>query len=178
MKNLFLHFDLGYSYYSGRLGAEPDLRSPAGHDLADASVRPSCGSRSGCRSGSSRRCGGARGLTARAWGRALVLVSAPEYWLGLIVLYLFAADIGRLKVFPGAGSYVGLDQRPLEMVHLAAPALARARRELRRDLRAADARQPDRDDGRGLHPHRAREGPERAPRGRCATACAPRSTRS
>src|SRR5258706_562844 len=33
---------------------------------------------------------------------------APEYWLGLIVLSLFAADIGQVHVFPGAGSYVGL----------------------------------------------------------------------
>jgi peptide/nickel transport system permease protein len=45
-------------------------------------------------------------------GTALVLISAPEYWLGLIALYLLAADIGRLKVFPGAGSYVGLTSDP------------------------------------------------------------------
>ena len=45
-------------------------------------------------------------------GGALVLVSAPEYWLGLISLYLFAADIGKWKVFPGAGSYVGLTTDP------------------------------------------------------------------
>ncbi len=49
---------------------------------------------------------------ARAWARALVFVSAPEYWLGLIALYLFAADIGKVKVFPGAGSYVGLTSDP------------------------------------------------------------------
>jgi peptide/nickel transport system permease protein len=47
-------------------------------------------------------------------GTALVLVSAPEYWLGLIVLYLFAADIGQLRVFPGAGSYVGLTAAPVK----------------------------------------------------------------
>ena len=45
-------------------------------------------------------------------GTALVFVSAPEYWLGLIALYLFAADIGQVKVFPGAGSYVGLTSDP------------------------------------------------------------------
>jgi peptide/nickel transport system permease protein len=28
------------------------------------------------------------------------------------VLYLFAADIGKLKIFPGAGSYVGLTSDP------------------------------------------------------------------
>ncbi len=47
-------------------------------------------------------------------GTALVLVSAPEYWLGLIVLYLFASDIGQLRVFPGAGSYVGLTAEPIK----------------------------------------------------------------
>ena len=45
-------------------------------------------------------------------GTALVFVSAPEYWLGLIALYLFAADIGKVKIFPGAGSYVGLTSDP------------------------------------------------------------------
>jgi peptide/nickel transport system permease protein len=45
-------------------------------------------------------------------GTALVLVSAPEYWLGLIVLYLFAADIGKIPIFPGAGSYVGFTTDP------------------------------------------------------------------
>ena len=33
-------------------------------------------------------------------GTALVFVSAPEYWLGLIVLYLFAADIGQVQDLP------------------------------------------------------------------------------
>jgi peptide/nickel transport system permease protein len=57
-------------------------------------------------------------LRRRSWldrasmGTALVFVSAPEYWLGLIALYLFAADIGRVKIFPGAGSYVALTSDP------------------------------------------------------------------
>jgi peptide/nickel transport system permease protein len=45
-------------------------------------------------------------------GTALVLISAPEFWLGLIALYLFASDIGKFKIFPGAGSYVGLTSDP------------------------------------------------------------------
>jgi peptide/nickel transport system permease protein len=45
-------------------------------------------------------------------GVALLFISAPEYWLGLIALYLFAADIGQIKVFPGAGSYAGLTEDP------------------------------------------------------------------
>jgi peptide/nickel transport system permease protein len=45
-------------------------------------------------------------------GGALVLISAPEFWLGLVFLYVFASDIGKFKVFPGAGSYVGLSSDP------------------------------------------------------------------
>ena len=40
-----------------------------------------------------------------AMGGALVAISAPVYWLGLVALYLFASDIGQFKIFPGAGSY-------------------------------------------------------------------------
>ena len=37
----------------------------------------------------------------------LVLISAPVFWLGLVMLYLFAEDIGALlPIFPGQGSYV------------------------------------------------------------------------
>jgi len=36
---------------------------------------------------------------------ALVAISAPVYWLGLVGLYLFANDIGVVKIFPGAGAY-------------------------------------------------------------------------
>jgi peptide/nickel transport system permease protein len=38
-------------------------------------------------------------------GGALVLISAPVYWLGLVCLYLFSDDIGQWKIFPGAGAY-------------------------------------------------------------------------
>src|SRR3954471_12492852 len=38
-------------------------------------------------------------------GGALVLISAPVYWLGLVALYLFSDDIGVWKIFPGAGAY-------------------------------------------------------------------------
>ena len=44
-----------------------------------------------------------------AMGGALVAISAPVYWLGLVALYLLASDIGQFKVFPGAGSYASAD---------------------------------------------------------------------
>jgi peptide/nickel transport system permease protein len=36
---------------------------------------------------------------------ALVAVSAPVYWLGLVALYLFAEDVGVWGVLPGVGGY-------------------------------------------------------------------------
>jgi peptide/nickel transport system permease protein len=111
MKNLFLHFDLGFSYYSGasvrslifeRLGATVSLT------LGAAVIWLASGLPVGIISALRRR----SRLDRASMGAALVLVSAPEYWLGLIVLYLFAADIGQLKVFPGAGSYTSLTSDP------------------------------------------------------------------
>jgi peptide/nickel transport system permease protein len=113
IKNLFLHFNLGYSYYSNapvktlifdRLpatislvfgGAVVWLVSGLGVGIVSA-LRPR-----------SR-------LDRTTMGGALVLVSAPEYWLGLIVLYVFAADIGQLKIFPGANSYAPLTSDPVK----------------------------------------------------------------
>lgn len=36
---------------------------------------------------------------------ALVAISAPVYWLGLVSLYLFSSDLGVLGIFPAAGTY-------------------------------------------------------------------------
>jgi peptide/nickel transport system permease protein len=38
-------------------------------------------------------------------GGALIAISAPVYWLGLVSLYLFSDDIGVWHIFPGAGAY-------------------------------------------------------------------------
>ena len=47
---------------------------------------------------------------------ALVAISAPVYWLGLVVLYLFSEDIGRFPLLPGLGRLPGrgrpLSRRP------------------------------------------------------------------
>jgi len=54
-----------------------------------------------------------RSLLDRAMmGTALVAISAPVYWLGLVGLYLFSSDIGRVHIFPGAGSYTPLTDNP------------------------------------------------------------------
>lgn len=36
---------------------------------------------------------------------ALVAISAPVYWLGLVTLYVFSSDLGKFHVFPAAGTY-------------------------------------------------------------------------
>jgi peptide/nickel transport system permease protein len=46
-------------------------------------------------------------------GGALLAISAPVYWLGLVGLFFFSNDIGRFaKIFDGAGTYVPLTQNP------------------------------------------------------------------
>jgi peptide/nickel transport system permease protein len=111
LKNLFLHFDLGYSYYSNapvkelifnRLGATLSL--VIGGAILWVVTGLGVGIVSARRAGSR--------VDRLSMGTALVLVSAPEYWLGLISLYLFASDIGKVRIFPGAGSYVPLTSDP------------------------------------------------------------------
>ncbi|WP_372789135.1 ABC transporter permease [Paraconexibacter sp.] len=42
-------------------------------------------------------------------GGALLAISAPVYWLGLVALYLFSDDIGKFGILPGSGSYQDAD---------------------------------------------------------------------
>jgi peptide/nickel transport system permease protein len=111
MKGLFLHFDLGYSYYSGAsvrgllFGRLPaTLSLTIGASILWMAIGLPIGILSALRRRSR--------LDRASMGTSLLLVSAPEYWLGLIALYLFAADIGQVRVFPGAGSYAGLTTDP------------------------------------------------------------------
>jgi peptide/nickel transport system permease protein len=111
VKGVLLHLDLGYSYYSNAsvrsLIAE---RLPATVSLAAGAVVIwlVSGLSIGIVSAVRRR----TWLDRTAMVTALAFISAPEYWLGMIALFLFASDIGKLKVFPGAGSYVGLSTSP------------------------------------------------------------------
>jgi len=113
MKNVFLHVNLGYSYYSDAPVKELIFdRLPATISLVlgGAVVWLVTGVAVGVISALHAR----SRLDRASMGTALVLVSAPEYWLGLIALYLFASDIGQLKLLPGAGSYVGLTSDPVK----------------------------------------------------------------
>jgi peptide/nickel transport system permease protein len=113
VKNLFLHFDLGYSYYSNAPVKELIFsRLPATLSLVLGGAIVWVVTGVGVGIVSARRAGSRSDRASM--GTALVLVSAPEYWLGLIVLYLFASDIGQVRIFPGAGSYVGLTTDPVK----------------------------------------------------------------
>ena len=111
MKGIFLHFDLGFSYYSNAPVKELIFdRLPATLSLVlgGAVVWVVTGLSVGIIS--ARRAGSR--LDRASMGTALVLVSAPEYWLGLLALFFFASDIGKIPIFPGAGSYVPLTEDP------------------------------------------------------------------
>jgi peptide/nickel transport system permease protein len=114
LKRLVLHFDLGYSYFSGAsVGSLIADRLPATLSLTVGAVVIwlLIGIPVGIISAIKRRT-----LVDRsAMGIALVFVSAPVYWLGLLVLFLFASDIGRFPIsfLHGAGSYTGITNSPV-----------------------------------------------------------------
>ncbi len=112
LKDVVLHFDLGFSYQSSLPVRELIFeRLPATMSLAlgAAVVWITIGITVGLVSSY-----WPRSIADRiAMGGSLVAISAPVYWLGLVALYLFADDIGRFKIFPGAGSYVPLTEDPV-----------------------------------------------------------------
>jgi peptide/nickel transport system permease protein len=111
MKQVFLHFDFGYSYQNTISVKEQVFqRLPATISLAlgAAVVWLTIGITVGIISAIK-----SRSLIDRtAMGGALVAISAPVYWLGLLSLYLFANDIGKFHIFAGAGSYVPFSENP------------------------------------------------------------------
>jgi peptide/nickel transport system permease protein len=111
MKSLVLHFDLGYSYQNNisvreqifqRLPATVSLTVGAAVIWLLSGI--AIGTISAVRRG--------RLIDRLTMGGALVAISAPVYWLGLVALYLFADDIGKLHVFPGSGSYAPISEDP------------------------------------------------------------------
>jgi peptide/nickel transport system permease protein len=111
IKALVLHFNFGYSYlYNTPVRTMIFSRLPATVSLAlgAAVAWLAIGIAVGTISAVRRR----SIFDRAAMGGALVAISAPPYWLGLVTLFLFASDIGKVKIFPGAGSYVPLSQSP------------------------------------------------------------------
>jgi peptide/nickel transport system permease protein len=111
MKQLILHFDFGRSYQNNiQVKTQIFDRLPATISLTVGAavvwlvVGISVGTISAIKSRSA--------VDRVAMGGALIGISAPVYWLGLVSLYLFSNDIGKFKIFPGSGSYVPISQDP------------------------------------------------------------------
>jgi peptide/nickel transport system permease protein len=111
MRALVLHFDFGYSYQSNvavRTLIFSRLPATISLTVGAAVVWLISGIAVGIISAVRRR----SKFDRAAMGSALVAISAPVFWLGLLSLFLFADDIGKIPIFPGAGSYVPLSQNP------------------------------------------------------------------
>ena len=108
MKDVFLHFDFGRSYRN-----DVDVRSQlldrlpntlmliAGAVVVWLIIGLSVGMISAVKRGTF--------LDRFSMTLALICISAPVYWLGLVVLYLFSDDIGRFPLLPGSGSFSAAD---------------------------------------------------------------------
>jgi peptide/nickel transport system permease protein len=111
MKDVLLHFNLGYSYYSDApvKGLIAERLAPTVSLVFGAAVLWIV---------AGLGVGVLAALRPRSWldrtsmSTALVLISTPEFWLGLVLLLLFASDIGQVRILPGAGTYVGLTVDP------------------------------------------------------------------
>jgi peptide/nickel transport system permease protein len=111
LKGIFLHFNFGFSYYSQEsVLALIKERLPAtiSLTLGAAVLWVIAGVGVGIISAIKRH----TFLDRFSMGTALVAVSAPSFWLGLLALFFFASDIGKFRILPGAGSYVGLTYDP------------------------------------------------------------------
>jgi peptide/nickel transport system permease protein len=102
---LILHFDFGRSYQNNvEVRQEIFERMPATMSLAvgGAVVWLCAGIPIGILSAVKKGT-----LIERfSMGAALVAISAPVYWLGLVSTYLFSKDIGQFKIFNTTGNYV------------------------------------------------------------------------
>ena len=111
LKAVVLHFDFGFSYETGQSVRDAIVsRLPATISLAAGAlviwlaVALPVGTISAIRR---------RSLLDRlTMGGALLAISAPVYWLGLVALYLFAKDYGVIPIFEGANSYVPITEDP------------------------------------------------------------------
>jgi peptide/nickel transport system permease protein len=126
MGRVFLHLDFGYSFQNDHDVKGLILsRLPATISLAFGAVvlwlvgAFAVGTISAIRRRSL--------LDRAAMGGALLAISAPVYWLGLVMLYLFANDIGVIKIFAGANTYSGITSGVLPWAwHLVLPWLVLA----------------------------------------------------
>jgi peptide/nickel transport system permease protein len=111
IRGIVLHFNLGYSYqYSQPVMTLITNHLPATISLTVGavviwmSIAMTVGAISAVRQ---------RSLLDRlTMIGSLLAISAPSFWLGLMALLLFSKDIGKIHIFDGAGTYVGLTANP------------------------------------------------------------------
>lgn len=104
MKNLVLHFDFGYSYQNNvSVRSQIFDRLPATVTLALGGAI--CWLLIGIPIGIVSALKRGKWQDRLTMGAALVAISAPVYWLGLVALYLFSKDLGKFKIFDGQGTY-------------------------------------------------------------------------
>jgi len=104
LERLVFHFDFGYSYQNNvSVKSQIFDRLPATAALAvgGAVVWLLVGIPVGIISAIKR----GTWMDRVAMGGALVAISAPVYWLGLVSLYLFSKDLGQIQIFEGQGAY-------------------------------------------------------------------------
>jgi peptide/nickel transport system permease protein len=112
IKAIVLHFDFGYSYQNSQpVRSEMFSRLPATASLTIGAVVVwlliglPVGVISALKSRSF--------IDRVSMGGALLAISAPVYWLGLMGLFFFSKDIGRVAhIFDGAGSYTPFSENP------------------------------------------------------------------
>ena len=104
LERLVFHFDFGYSFQNSvSVKSQIFDRLPATMALSvgAAIVWLLVGIPVGIISAIKR----GRWMDRVAMGSALVAISAPVYWLGLVSLYLFSKDLGKFPLFEGQGAY-------------------------------------------------------------------------
>ena len=104
LDRLVFHFDFGYSFQNSvSVKSQIFDRLPATMALAvgGAVVWLLVGIPIGIISAIKR----GTWMDRAAMGGALIAISAPVYWLGLVSLYLFSKDLGKIPIFEGQGAY-------------------------------------------------------------------------
>ena len=114
IRDLVLHFDFGYSYQNNvAVRATIFDRLPATASLAigGAIVWLMIGIPVGIISAIYR----GTIIDRLAMGGALLAISAPVYWVGLVSIYLFSKDLGKLApIFQGSGQYTPFTTDPVQ----------------------------------------------------------------
>ena len=107
MEALIFHFDFGRSYQNA-VDVRPEIfsRLPATISLAvgGAIVWLLIGIPLGILAATKH----GRWIDKTAMFLALVMLSAPVYWLGLVSIYLFSKDIGQIPLFDASGNYADI----------------------------------------------------------------------